>query len=101
MKMLGTKTIETDRLILRKFTIDDAEQVFKNYGSDPLVNKYLNWKTHKSIEDAKESVRYFMKDYPDNGFHWAVVLKDTNEIMEAMACNKVDKKNNYLEISDQ
>jgi len=29
MKHLGTKTLETERLILRRFTIDDAQDMFK------------------------------------------------------------------------
>ena len=34
MKHLGTIQLETDRLVLRRFTIDDAESVFKNWASD-------------------------------------------------------------------
>ena len=45
MKKLGTKTLETDRLVLRKFRIDDANEVFANYGNDDEVTKYLRWPT--------------------------------------------------------
>lgn len=31
MKGLGTKTLESDRLILRKFTLDDAQGMFDNW----------------------------------------------------------------------
>ena len=47
MKNLGTKELETERLILRKFTLDDAKDMFNNYGSDSDTSKYLVWNTHK------------------------------------------------------
>ena len=43
MKHQGTKIIETERLILRRFTMDDAEMMFRNWASDPEVSKYLPW----------------------------------------------------------
>ena len=101
MEMIGTKTLETDRLILRKFTMDDVNDVFKNYGSDPNVTKYLSWKTHESIEDAKVSVEYFMSSYKDNGYHWAVVLKDINEVIGDIKVHTIDKRNNICEIGYQ
>ena len=35
MKPMGTKTLETDRLILRKFTPEDAEDMYENWASEP------------------------------------------------------------------
>lgn len=101
MKLLGTITLETDRLILRKFTIDDAPKMFKNYGSDSNVNKFFNWKTHKTINDSIETIKLFMKEYENNGFHWAVLIKDTNELIGDIAINHIDKKNNNCEIGYQ
>ena len=40
MKHLGTKELETERLILRRFTIND-DNMYKNWASDPEVTKYL------------------------------------------------------------
>ena len=46
--MDNTKTLETERLILRKFTIEDAEGMFKNWATDSETNKFLAWPLHKS-----------------------------------------------------
>lgn len=35
----GTKTIETERLILRKFTNEDAKAAFHNWTSDDKVTE--------------------------------------------------------------
>lgn len=52
MKKIGTKKLETERLILRKSTLEDAGSMFKNWGSDSLVTRYVTWKTHEAIEDS-------------------------------------------------
>ena len=40
--------LETDRLVLRRMTLNDAEAVFA-YASDPEVTRYVLWETHHSI----------------------------------------------------
>ena len=37
MRNIGTKTIETDRLILRKPTVDDAEAIFNNWANGRTI----------------------------------------------------------------
>ena len=39
---MNTPTIETERLILRKFTLDDLEAIYQIY-SDEEVNRFLPW----------------------------------------------------------
>lgn len=53
MEHQGTKTIETERLILRKFTADDLSAIFHNWTSDEKVTEFLRWPTHKSINITK------------------------------------------------
>ena len=79
--MNNTKTLETERLILRKFTIDDAEGMFKNWATDPLTNKYLSWELHKSIDESKSIIEDWLKRYESGFYNWVVELKDTHEII--------------------
>ena len=37
----GTYTIETKRLLLRKFMVEDADAMFQNWASDKEVTKFL------------------------------------------------------------
>lgn len=39
MRYLGTQTIEIERLILRRFKINDAKDMFNNWTSDKDVTK--------------------------------------------------------------
>ena len=49
---IGTKTIETNRLLLRKFQISDAEQMFHNWTSDEKVSRYVSWSKHENIAET-------------------------------------------------
>jgi ribosomal-protein-alanine N-acetyltransferase len=80
MEHLGTKKIETERLILRKFTIDDAEFMFKNWANDDDVIKYLTWPAHKDINTTKYVLEHWIEEYKENDFYnWAIILKEINE----------------------
>lgn len=46
--------IETERLLLRPPTIDDADRIFARYGQDPQVSRYMSWKPHRSLIDTHE-----------------------------------------------
>ncbi|GEM_PF-6663323 len=50
----GTQTIQTERLKLRRFTVDDAQAMFDNWANDPRVTRYLTWSPHESPEATKQ-----------------------------------------------
>ena len=75
MLNIGTQTLETERLILRKFELSDAELVYKNWTSDPLVTKHLSWDVHKSLDDTIEYVNYKCELYnKEYCFDWIVFI---------------------------
>ncbi|MDF2615561.1 MAG: hypothetical protein K0Q47_216 [Sedimentibacter sp.] len=41
MNHLGTVNLETERLILRKFKLSDAEALYNNWANDGEVTKWL------------------------------------------------------------
>ena len=76
----GTVTLETERLILRRFTVDDAEAMYKNWASDPKVTKFLMWDNHPNVEFTRELLAGWVKEYDDERYyHWAIVLKESGE----------------------
>ena len=77
MKHCGTQTIETERLLLRRFTIDDAEAMYRNWASDPEVTEFLTWPTHKSVAVSQAVLESWIPSYSqENYYQWAIVLKD-------------------------
>ena len=82
MKNIGTVIIETDRLLLRRFEIQDSDAVFENWASSENATKYLTWEPHKNICETRRLIRGWVDAYKDKKFYeWAVVLKDTNELI--------------------
>ena len=63
--------LETDRLILRHFTDDDAEDVFK-YARDPDVGPAAGWPPHKSVDESLDIIRNVLS-YPET---YAICLKE-------------------------
>jgi ribosomal-protein-alanine N-acetyltransferase len=69
--------IETQRLLLRKMRLDDAEAMFA-YASDPAVARHVLWETHRSIEDSESFLRLAIEGYERGDFGgWGVILKDS------------------------
>lgn len=72
----GTQSIETRRLILRRFTRNDAQAMFDNWASDPQVTKFLSWPAHKNITVTKAVLEDWAENYHSSEYYqWAIVLK--------------------------
>ncbi len=71
----GPPTLETERLVLRKMTLDDAGAVFA-YASDPEVTRYVIWETHRSLEDSRAFLDLVARKYEGGGEpDWGIVYK--------------------------
>jgi len=80
MKHLGTKELETKRLILRRFTLNDAEKVFNNWANNDEVTKYLSWPSHNNINTTENVLEQWIQNYnKDDFYQWAIVPKEINE----------------------
>ena len=54
MNQLGSKILETPRLLLRPFRASDAEQAFANWMSDSAVTRFLTWEPHSDLSFTRE-----------------------------------------------
>ena len=93
MKHVGTKTIETDRLILRRFTMEDAEPMFRNWASDERVTKFLIWPPHANIDVTRMVLNEWVNSYAnDNYYQWAIELKELREPIGSISVVHLDDK---------
>ena len=77
MKHCGTQTLETKRLILRRFTVRDADAMYTNWASDPEVTRYLTWPAHAGVETSRAVLADWTAAYAQEScYQWAIVLKD-------------------------
>ena len=54
------KTLETERLILRAWRLEDAADVFA-YASGSRVGPMAGWKPHETLAETKELLRNFIE----------------------------------------
>lgn len=76
MNHIGSKRLETPRLILRRFESTDAEAIYHNWASDPEVTKHLRWPTHGSIEVTKRVLADWVSNSDKEFYQWAIVPKE-------------------------
>ena len=75
-------TLQTPRLILRKLTITDAEDIFA-YASDPQVTTYTSWEPHQSIDDTYQYLNDFVFELyrSGKGMDWGIVEKESGKLI--------------------
>ncbi len=99
MNKTGTQRIETHRLILRPFRIEDAEDMFSNWASDPEVTKFLTWPAHSSIDVTRRILNDWISCYADGGFfQWAIELKETGRVIGNIAVVRLEEAIGEAEI---
>ena len=86
MRHKGTQEIETDRLILRRLTTQDAPAMYRNWASDPAVTKHLRWEPHESAEKTAELLRAWAELYPNPDYYqWGVAEKATGTLLGSLS----------------
>ncbi len=84
------KIVETERLILRPFSLEDASDVFE-YASDEQTVEYLTWNAHKSVE---ESIRIIQTIYiPQNVY--CIELKNEHRCIGAFEPRILGDENSF------
>ncbi|MBQ6066153.1 MAG: GNAT family N-acetyltransferase [Clostridia bacterium] len=72
----GTQTITTERLTLRRFTVDDAQEMYDNWANDPRVTKFLSWEPHASPEATAALLKDWVAAYENaNCYNWVMEYK--------------------------
>ncbi len=92
MNKTGTQRIETDRLILRRFRVEDAEDMYANWASDSEVTRFLTWPVHSSVDVTKKLLSDWITRYEDSGyFNWVMELKETGKIIGNISVVKLNE----------
>jgi len=73
--------LETERLLLRRFVMDDLDALFAFY-SDPNVIQYIP-DAPRTYEETKEELEWFLNGhpkFPEIGL-WAAIYRETNQFI--------------------
>lgn len=86
MNHIGTQKIESSRLLLRKFEIQDVEDMYNNWASDLEVTKFLTWQAHQNKNVTLNILQEWIQQYAQKDYYnWAIVLKEENQVIGNIA----------------
>lgn len=93
MNNVGTVTLETERLILRQFRLEDAHDMYHNWAGDPSVSKFLTWPVHTGIEASQAVIQMWMAKYQDlDNYNWCIELKSIGQAIGSITAVKVKEE---------
>lgn len=74
----GTQTLTTNRLILRRFTVEDAPAMYANWATDERTTLFLIWSPHESVDETRGIIERWVAEYekPDY-YHWVIDFAGT------------------------
>ena len=91
-------SLRTERLILRKISVGDAQDIF-DYAKRPKVSKYTLWYPHKTINVTLDFIRFIIRNYragkPEN---WGIVNIADNKLVGTIGFFNYDLPNRKAEI---
>ena len=86
------KTLKTERLLLRRWNEDDAEDLYK-YASDPDVGPIAGWPAHQSVDESREVIRNVFSGKEA----YAICLKEDGKAIGAIEL----KLNGHTDMTDR
>ena len=91
-------TLQTERLTLRAFTIDDAPQLFL-IRSSPLAMQYMDSTPFTELAQAEKFTLEKIKDRTEKkGISWAITLKGNDKLIGDIAYWSISAKNHRAEV---
>ncbi|MFJ5622791.1 GNAT family N-acetyltransferase [Peribacillus loiseleuriae] len=87
-------TFETNRLILRKITFSDLDDIYE-FSSDPEVAQHMTWEVNKSKDETLNNfIKVVIEEYEKGqSATWAIVYKESNKVIGT--CSFVDWSNEH------
>ncbi|MGM7684195.1 GNAT family N-acetyltransferase [Cytobacillus sp. Hm23] len=96
----GTPQLESDRLILGKFELTDAQDAFTNWLSNEKVSDNRISPAHKNVSQAVERITKIVSDYENEKCcYWAIKLKSSGDLIGEIDLYNFDHATENCEIS--
>jgi len=83
--------LETERLVLRNVTLDDAEAIFAHF-ADEEVTRFLEIPRLESVEQAENVIMFMLGLFERReGIRWAISLKESDQLIGSCGFDRVTK----------
>jgi len=95
----GTQPIETERLLLRRFTMADTEDMFREWAGDENVTRYLAFEPHKSAGETKTILAQWIVGYEElNNYQYAIEIKNSSELIGSITVRIRNEKSKTADV---
>lgn len=81
------KTLSTNRLVLRAFTMEDLAD-FYEYCKDPDTGIHAGWKPHESMEESRDILHHFIEEREV----WAICEKQSGKVIGSIGLHRDSKR---------
>lgn len=99
MKHLGTVILETERLILRRFTLDDAEDAFRNWTNSEKVTKFMTWPPHENIDVTRGYIQYCIDCYEnEDSYNWVIEHRESGQVIGSISVVEITETTDCAEV---
>jgi ribosomal-protein-alanine N-acetyltransferase len=79
---MRTPILETQRLILRPLYAKDADEIYKNWSSDPEVARFMSWSVHSDVQVTKDWLSYVETHIDEEGAYvWGLERKSDHVLI--------------------
>lgn len=96
---VGTCTIETERLLLRRFSYSDCKDMLKYWIADENVQTSYGEPVYQTETEVNTLLDKYIGNYEHNDFYrWAVIETASGSCIGQIAFFLVDSKNHFAEI---
>lgn len=90
--------LETERILLRKFKVADAPELFEQRANNE-VWRYIDKPQTQNIEEALELIKKILTAFENNeGIAWVIELKENKKNVGNLSFWRIDKANHRAEI---
>lgn len=100
MKNIFDKKIESERLLFRRLSHKDTDDIFE-YTSDIRSTQHLSWEPHRSKKQVTEFIDKSIQDYEanDQRYTWGISLKKVNKLIGVISIFNISHISKRVEVS--
>ena len=96
--MFAMPPIETERLILRRLDMNDAQDIF-SYGRDPEVARHVLWEPYESVSECRSYIRTMQRRYRmGDPSSWGIELRSTGRVVGTIGYMWYQEEHSSVEV---